>query len=217
VVCCGTCAHGIGSGDGRSAQFFERAPAIDTYRDGDLHAGRTTEDTVMDIDFPLVSDGPHASLEGVDRLFEPFIGSWDLRVTWHEDDVIVRTMDGEWHFAWVLEGRAIQDIWIVPRRDQRRSNETLYEYGMSIRFPDFHGGWSSTWIGPMRQLVHTFTASRVGDDVVLITHLDDGRRMRWAFTEITADSFLWSNATEADGTWIVTQRFEARRTPTPAR
>ena len=27
-----------------------------------------------------------------------------------------RRRNGEWHFGWVLEGRAIQDVWIVPPR-----------------------------------------------------------------------------------------------------
>jgi hypothetical protein len=36
--------------------------------------------------------------------------------------------------------------------------------------------------------------------------------MRWAFSDVSAGAFSWSNATRADdGTWQVTQRFAATR------
>jgi hypothetical protein len=167
----------------------------------------------MDVFDVLVSDGPHPDLAPDDRIFEPFIGSWDLVVTWYDGDRVTRTLDGEWHFAWVLEGRAVQDVWIVPRRGQRHAGAEPYEYGTSLRFPDPSvGGWRSTWIGPVQRSVRTFVARREGGDVVLDTVLDDGRPMRWAFTDIAADSFTWSNATGAeDGGWMVTQRFSATR------
>jgi hypothetical protein len=161
---------------------------------------------------PLEAGEPHPSLAPEHQLFAPFIGSWDLDVTWHEGDEVVRREDGEWHFAWVLEGRAVQDVWIVPRRGLREDVADPYEYGTSLRFYDPEiDAWHSTWIGPTQHLVRTFVARRVGDDVVLDTRLEDGRRVRWAFADITPDSFTWSNATEDGGTWAVTQRFRARR------
>jgi hypothetical protein len=164
--------------------------------------------------FPLLADGPHPDLASVDRLFDPFIGSWDLVVSWYADDKPVRVEDGEWHFAWILEGRAVQDVWIVPRRSQRaRPDADLYEYGTSLRFPDPDlGGWRSTWIGPMTRAVETFAVTRQADDVVLMTQHEDGRRMRWMFTDIGPTTFTWLNSTEADdGSWTLTQRFDARR------
>ena len=129
----------------------------------------------MDVFDVLVSDGPHPDLAPDDRIFEPFIGSWDLVVTWYDGDRVTRTLDGEWHFGWVLEGRAVQDVWIVPRRGQRHAGAEPYEYGTSLRFPDPSvGGWRSTWIGPVQRSVRTFVARREGGDVVL----DDGARRR---------------------------------------
>jgi hypothetical protein len=161
---------------------------------------------------PLEADGPHPSLGDAQEVFAPFIGSWDLDVTWYEGDEVVRREEGEWHFAWVLEGRAVQDVWIVPRRGLREQVAEPYEYGTSLRFYDAGvDAWRSTWVGPTQRLVRTFVARRVGGEVVLDTRLDDGRRVRWAFADITADSFTWSNATEEGGRWSVTQRFVARR------
>lgn len=165
----------------------------------------------------LVSEGPHIDLPPGQRIFGPFIGSWDLVVTWYEaDGRVARRERGEWHFAWVLEGRGIQDVWIVPPRAERAGRDDLYEYGTSLRFLDpAAGGWRSTWIGPARNAVHSFLARAVGDEVVLETTLGDGRRMRWVFSDVSDDGFVWRNSVEdADG-WVLTQDFQARRTVSP--
>ena len=95
----------------------------------------------------LRSDAP--SLPDHAQIFAPFIGSWDLVVRWYgEAGRVTRTEAGEWHFAWVLEGRGIQDVWIVPPR-ARRARGRLYEYGTSIRFYDpALEAWQSTWSAP---------------------------------------------------------------------
>lgn len=161
----------------------------------------------------LTSAAPHPDLPHEQRIFAPFIGSWNLIVTWYGDDgAVTRQERGEWHFAWVLEGRAVQDVWIVPPRAERAGRTDLYEYGTSLRFFDpAAGAWRSTWIGPARHAVHTFTARRVGDEVVLETIPEDGTRMRWAFSDIGEDGFVWRNLREAGADWRLTQDFRASR------
>jgi hypothetical protein len=68
-------------------------------------------------------EGLHAvapSGEHADKLtlFGRFVGSWDLEWTGTGPDGQPATMAGELHFGWVLRGRAVQDIWIVPGRGQ---------------------------------------------------------------------------------------------------
>jgi hypothetical protein len=75
----------------------------------------------------LEAGGPAA-----DRVYAWLIGSWDLDVIGHLPDGSSRRRPGEWHFGWVLEGRAIQDVFIVPRRGPARSgdaagNVTVYD------------------------------------------------------------------------------------------
>ena len=52
-------------------------------------------------------------------LYGQFIGSWDLKVIDHNTDGSSRESTGEVHFDMVLEGRAIQDVWIVPKREDQ--------------------------------------------------------------------------------------------------
>ena len=47
-------------------------------------------------------------------LYGWLIGDWRFNAVVHADDGARHTGEGEIHFAWVLEGRAIQDVWILP-------------------------------------------------------------------------------------------------------
>src|SRR5262249_52022022 len=49
-------------------------------------------------------------------LFGQFVGSWDVEWAATGANGEPATATGELHFGWVLGGRAVQDIWIVPGR-----------------------------------------------------------------------------------------------------
>lgn len=161
----------------------------------------------------LVASGPHPQIASSNQIFAPFVGSWDLLVSWFDENGrLTRQQAGEWHFSWVLEGRAIQDIWIVPPRTVRHEASDLYEYGASMRFFDpAIDAWRSTWIGPMHGLVRTFIAKRFGDRVVLETTEGTEPRMRWSFSDIAPHSFNWSNEVWEHDCWRLQQSFRCQR------
>jgi hypothetical protein len=161
----------------------------------------------------LFSAAPHAEIPEEQRIFAPFIGDWDLIVKWYDEaGRVSREERGEWHFSWILEGRGIQDIWIVPPRHERAGRSDLYEYGTSVRFFDSTlNAWQSTWIGPMHRTVRIFTARRIGDEVVLETREGEMPRMRWSFANIKTGSFIWRNALWTGSIWRIQQTFDACR------
>lgn len=163
----------------------------------------------------LIADGPAEGQEDELRLFGQFVGAWDLDCTEYEAGGTAVTRPGEWHFAWVLGGRAIQDVWIFPSRAHRRATgEPPVEHGVSLRFHDpAIGAWRSTWVGPVRRRVQTFVARAVGDEIHLDGRTDDGSAVRWAFSEITPDSFRWRNeiGDGAGGAWRLQQEMRVRR------
>src|SRR5574341_1422044 len=65
----------------------------------------------------LAASGPHASLGDQARVWDRFIGTWDADFGFVGDDGGVRHAPGELEFGWVLDGRAIQDLWIGYPRD----------------------------------------------------------------------------------------------------
>jgi hypothetical protein len=177
----------------------------------------------MDVSVPeglkaLLSYGPHPDHATELMLFGQFVGSWDLEVTWYENGALVRRARGEWHFFWALEGRGVQDVWIVPPRAERPDDGAgCYEYGATVRFFDpTIAAWRSTWHGPMRHAVIQFTAKRVGDEIVLAGRHADERPLRWTLSDIRADAFRWRSEVSSgtDDRWELLQEFAARRSPT---
>ncbi len=62
-------------------------------------------------------------------------GSWDLDVIHYRGlGVADRGLTGEVHAARVLEGRAVQDLWIMPRREDRQKDfdRTMNMYGTTL-------------------------------------------------------------------------------------
>jgi len=153
----------------------------------------------------LQSDGPHPELAEKLQLFGQFVGSWDVEITNYKPDGSREIVPGEWHFGWVLEGRAIQDVWIAPKRSLREDSTVLSgDYGATLRFYDPKiDGWRSTWIGPLKGYVLPFIARQVGDEIVLEGN-ESGKSRKWIFSDITSDSFKW-RAVESDDKWV-TQR-----------
>ena len=158
--------------------------------------------------------GPAGALADRLSLFGQFVGSWYLEWTGAGTDAQPATMTGELHFGWVLGGRAVQDIWIVPGRGAPgEGRPPLGFHGSTIRFYDpAIDAWRSTWIEPVNGRVRRFIGRRDDDGIVLLSDEDDPQ-LRWRFTDITPDSFRWRAETSRDGgtTWKFDEEMHATR------
>ncbi len=165
----------------------------------------------------LESDGPAADRHGRMDLYGWLVGSWDLDVTRFLEDGSIRRRPGEWHFGWALEGRAIQDVWIVPPRGAGRAGDAAANvdvYGTTLRVYDPRiDAWHIQWTDPVTQTYLTMIGRREGRDIVQLGQDAAGQRIRWSFSEITPDSFRWRGEVSADegSTWRLTVEFFARR------
>jgi hypothetical protein len=150
-------------------------------------------------------------------IFGWLIGSWEAAVYDYAADGTARESSGEWHFGRVLEGRAIQDVWIVPPRSQRSSKPLSKQnnrYGTSLRVYDREiGAWRVTWFNPVTGARNDLVGRRQDADIVLEGINAEGRKIRWSFKEITPTSFRWlGESLEPDGkTWRLEAEFRARR------
>jgi hypothetical protein len=143
----------------------------------------------------LGADGPLAEYSAKLMLYGQFVGAWDGTVIVYRHDGTRREETCEVYFGWVLEGRAIQDVWIGPARaDRAHANRdtSTDTYGTTIRVYDPAGDiWQITWIDPASQAFNRMTGKQRGDDIVQEYQDDDGTLWQWCFTEITSDSFRW--------------------------
>jgi len=145
------------------------------------------------------------------------IGSWELDVLrYWAQDVAAQGIKGEAHFCWVLEGRAVQDVWIMPRLADRTVplDKTRNMYGTTLRVWDpTIKAWRISWRNPAGDHHEEQIGRKSGNDVVQTGTRPDGTPTRWTFTEITSDSFHWlGEALMPDGkTWNLEGEFRARR------
>jgi hypothetical protein len=154
----------------------------------------------------LHSDAAAADRAGHLDLYGWLIGDWTMTTVTHRDDGTVHNGTGEIHFGWVLEGRAIQDVWILPG----------IFYGTTLRVYDpALDAWHILWSDPLRNFYSRQIGRKQGNDIVQVgTHGD--LTLRWTFTDITPDSFRWVGERSADGgkTWALQSDYRGRRAAT---
>jgi hypothetical protein len=178
----------------------------------------TTTEMVKNIGFQAaITSGKRAPEipEDVDA-YGWLIGSWELDVLRYRVDMTGRELKGEVHFACVLEGRAVQDVWIMPRRSERTetADRGANMYGTTLRVWDPNiQAWRVTWINPVTGVRDELIGRWVGREVVQIGRHSDGTPIRWIFSEITPESFRWTGEVlETDGkTWRLEGEFRAKR------
>jgi hypothetical protein len=159
----------------------------------------------------------HLSAAGADAgageeldLYAWLIGSWEIEATWFEEGRAVRTGQGEWHFGWILGGRAIQDVLFAKGAQPHAFGTTLRCY--DAREDTWHIVWSQPASGEFAHLL----GRRSGSGIVQQSVAGDGARtQRWSFDEITDRSFRWRGEVSPDGgnTWMLELEMRATRRP----
>ncbi|HWE78329.1 MAG TPA: hypothetical protein VG270_07360 [Pseudolabrys sp.] len=165
----------------------------------------------------LGADGPAPDRAGEMDLYGRFVGSWDLDVTHFAADGTPRRRKGEWHFGWALEGRAVQDVWIVPPRGELRRGDAsanANSYGTTLRVYDADiDAWRIQWTDPVRKSFLQMIGREQDGDIVQLGTQADGQLARWRFTQVTANSFRWLGEVSADqgASWRMVTDFTAVR------
>jgi len=151
----------------------------------------------------LHTDGPAGDRADKLSLYAFLIGRWEMDTVVHTDQGAQRGA-GEIHAGWVLQGRAIQDVWALPG----------VFYGTTLRIYDPGiDAWHILWNDPQRQYYTRQIGRARGNDIVQEGRNDAGEAVRWSFTERTPDSFRWLGERSLDGgaTWHLQAEFFARR------
>lgn len=131
----------------------------------------------------LTSERRNAALPEEFDFFGKLIGSWKIE---YIDNNNSRSYKGEWHFSWVLDGMAVQDVIILPE----------YETGTTLRV---YNPNTNAW-----DVAYCFTGkimrleARKQDDKIVLTHLDNEKR-KWMFSKIEKDKFHWQDVSVKNG------------------
>jgi hypothetical protein len=162
----------------------------------------------LDIARLLVAPGPFAEYSAKLMLYGQFVGSWDIDATYYEQAGARSQSVGEWHFAWILGGRGIQDVLFG-------SGEPSHQFGTSLRCYDpALDAWHIAYMQPSVGEFFQMLGRKAGDRIVQEGVGSDHHRLdRWIFTDITPKSFLWREEMSLDDgvTWFLEQEIRARR------
>jgi len=177
------------------------------------HELTSTSDAFQEI---LATTSRTPDISPQDDLYGFLIGSWELDIVTYPEDGDVTHSTGEAHFAWVLGGRAIQDVFINPQRSVRTPDSPKFAnwYGTTFRYFDpTIGAWRVFWFNPDDGVRAELIGRQHGNEIVQEGHFPDGTPIRWTFSEITAESYRWrGQRLEPDGkSWRLQVEFRARR------
>jgi hypothetical protein len=148
------------------------------------HEPASTIDPFLEI---IASSSRSPDIHPDDDLYGFLIGSWGLDVVAYPDDGNVTHSEGEAHFARVLGGRAVQDVFINPQRSDRTDDSPKFAnwYGTTFRYFDpTIRAWRVFWFNPDDGIRAELIGRRRGNEIVQEGNFPDGTPIRWTFSDI---------------------------------
>lgn len=145
----------------------------------------------------LISNAKSPWIPEEDNLYGWLIGEWDFEWYDHLEDIRPRHVKGEWIFQWILEGLAVQDVFICPSRATRSlTPQPDAAYATTIRMYNpnkkawdiLYTEWGCTTC---------LEARKEKDNIIQIVKGND--RLRWVFSDIKSHSFRWQRIVTEDG------------------
>jgi len=133
----------------------------------------------------LIGERQQMNLPEEFNYFGKLIGSWTFDYMDHNTS---RILQGEWHFAWVLEGMAVQGVIILPSREARgKTHHPDEEYATTLRIyiPN-----SNAW-----DIAYCYTGkimrmqARKQEGMIVLTNIDDGRK-KWVLPKLKINIFI---------------------------
>ena len=171
---------------------------------------KSTREAMINV---LRSEDANPSIGDEAKTFDRLVGTWDADFTFYRADGSVFHKKGELLFGWVMDGHAIQDLWIgYPSENQKERT-----IGTTIRFFDTAlKQWRVVFVNPQFNYVVTAQGGREGDRIVLHGRDTDGLPIRWTFSQMKPDSFHWQGEKSHDGgkTWKVEEDHHMKRRST---
>jgi hypothetical protein len=154
----------------------------------------------------LVSPQPAPELADADGIFDFLIGSWELDAVLYDSEGHTQKSSGELHVSWVLEGRAIQDLFIFPRRADRGAGVPARgdRYATTIRtFDRALQAWRVNFINPAADETSArLIARRKGAGIEMEGKLADGTAIRWRYVTVEPTSFHYTAERQREhGAW----------------
>lgn len=131
----------------------------------------------------LEADGPDPRYAKEMMRYGQFVGSWKLTSTDHQ---VGKVIAGQAYFGWVMQGRAVQDIWISEDPTDPGFGSTLRVYR-----PD-EGLWRISFHETIGKIAAELESRVVGTDIVESSVWSVGDlQQQWIWSDCGRDHFNW--------------------------
>jgi hypothetical protein len=178
-------------------------------------AGRNSSDHAVDPGFDmstaLHAPGPHVSLGDQAKVFGRFVGTWEVEYMDILKDGKELHRTGQLIVGWVMDGRAIQDLWIVDPSPGRAEREVYAD----LRYFDPKTlTWPAVFIDPEHASVAKFAGGAIAEDRIVLQTSDLGsKQTRWSFNDIGPKAFVFLDEASSDSgkTWKLQAQYRMRR------
>ena len=158
-------------------------------------------DPRLDMIATLQAVKPSPSLGDQAIVLARLVGTWDVEYTDYMKDGTTLRRTGEFTVGWIMDGRAIQDVWIVNPWGTHKDREVYTEVHY---FEAKSQTWQAIFVDPQAGSIAKLTSIELSKDrYVLVTHDLGNKDTRWSFNDIRPDSFQWRDEESSDGgkTW----------------
>lgn len=175
--------------------------------DGDAPA----TDPSLDLTTALMATSPNRALGDQAQVLGRIVGTWDVEYTDFAKDGTATHRTGEFIVGWIMDGQAVQDLWIVNPSGKRKEREvytTVHYFDPKART------WHATFVDPEHGSIARFAGGPVGNDRFVIETPDLGSQTnRWSFNDIRSDSFVYRDEASSDGgkTWKLQSEYQMKR------
>ena len=152
----------------------------------------------------LTSSSPASDRAEALALYGWLNGEWEFDATVNLSDGTIYKGLGTITASWILAGRALQDVWVLPQ---------IY-YGTTVRVYDPEiQAWRISWVDPYRGY-YVQQIGRAADGRIVQEGVDQrGVLRRWTFSNMAKDEFRWIGELRkaANETWQLQSDYRARR------
>jgi hypothetical protein len=173
--------------------------------------GARATDPPLDLTTALKATSPNPALGDQAQVLGRIVGTWDVEYTDFAKDGTAIHRTGEFIVGWIMDGQAVQDLWIVNPSGKRKDREvytTLHYFDPKSRT------WRATFVDPEHGSIARFTGGPVGNDRFVLETPDLGKQTnRWSFNDIRSDSFVYRDEASSDGgkTWKLQSEYQMKR------
>ncbi len=141
------------------------------------------------------------------------VGNWNIVFeAVDESGKVQQSFEAEWNWFYILDGYAIQDVFILPPRNLAKKTDSPF-YGVGVRiFDEDTNKWQSVWVDTSNKKLEFREATSTAEQITMYQTNAKGEKLRITYFDMAPSSFEWKQEVLVDNkNWVITQLIHAKK------